>query len=124
MALLCAGLASTGCASMSSPKSLWPFGKKASESTAPSTGFASSLSNAGKGVVGQFQSMGTAVKSAAGKAKTAVIAPFATTEKSDDPTSLSNMPSSIGPEVFVANGQLSKKQGNLTKALDNYTSGL
>ncbi len=124
MALLCAGLASTGCASMSSPKSLWPFGKKASESTAPSTGFASSLSNAGKGVVGQFQSMGTAVKSAAGKAKTAVIAPFATTEKSDDPTSLSNMPSSIGPEVFVANGQLSETQGNFTKALDNYTKAL
>lgn len=109
---------------MSAPKSLWPFGKNANTTEASSPGIASSLTGAGKGMVGQFQSMGTAVKSAAGKAKTAVITPFATTEKSDDPTSLSNMPSSIGPEVFVANGQLSETQGNFTKALDNYTKAL
>jgi Flp pilus assembly protein TadD len=121
--LLCAGLAASGCASVNAPKSLWPFGKTDNESAAPTTGLASSVTGAGKGMVGQFQSMGTAVKSAAGKAKTAVISPFATTEKSDDPTSLTNMPS-IGPEVFVANGQLSEAQGNFTKALDNYTKAL
>ncbi len=123
--LLGTGLACTGCAKMSSPRSLWPFAKKAdATAAAPEAGFGSSLTNARKGMVGQFQSMGTAVKSAAGKAKTAVISPFASTEKSDDPTSLSNMPSSIGPEVFVANGQLNETQGNFAKALDNYTKAL
>lgn len=108
------------------PTSLWPFGKNAetASTTGSSGSFASTVTGAGKGMVGQFQSMGTAVKSAAGKAKTAVIAPFSTTEKSDDPTSLANMPGSIGPEVFVANGQLSEAQGNFTKALDSYTKAL
>ncbi len=122
--LACASLTAPGCASMN-PKSMWPFGKDASTAaTTPSqgTGLASTLSGAGKSVVGQFQSMGTAVKSAAGKAKTAVTSPFAA--NSDDPTSLSNMPSSVGPEVWVANGQLNETKGDYTKALDNYTKAL
>lgn len=123
--LICASLTAPGCASVSS-KSMWPFNKDATAATTPaqSPGFASTISGAGKSVVGQFQTMGTAVKSAAGKAKTAVIAPFSTAASSDDPTSLANMPSSIGPEVWVANGQLSETQGNYTKALDNYTKAL
>ncbi len=114
--------ASTGCASMNTT-SMWPWSKSATTAT-PSTGFAEKLSGAGKSVVGQFQSMGTAVKSAAGKAKSAVTAPFTGTSKSDDPTSLTNMPSSIGPEVWVANGQLNETKGEFNKALDNYTKAL
>jgi tetratricopeptide (TPR) repeat protein len=105
---------------------MWPFAKDAASASTPSqsAGFASTITGAGKSVKGQFQSMGTAVKSAAGKAKTAVIAPFSTAPKSDDPTSLANMPTSLGPEVWVANGQLAETQGNYTKALDNYTKAL
>jgi Flp pilus assembly protein TadD len=120
MLALAIGLSTTGCASMT-PKTLWPFGK--SDAGAQSSNLATTLSGAGKSVVGQFQSMGTAVKSAAGKAKTAVIAPFSSTVKSDDPTSLSSK-ATIGPEVWVANGQLNETRGEFTKALDNYTKAL
>lgn len=118
--LLAVSLSSTGCASMSG-KSLWPFAK--ADATGQTSSFASTLSGAGKSVVGQFQSMGTAVKSAAGKAKTAVTAPFSSTAKSDDPTSLTSK-ATIGPEVWVANGQLNETRGEFTKALDNYTKAL
>lgn len=76
--------------------------------------------------MGQIQSMGTVVKSAAGKAKSAVVSTFSTTPSGDpdDPTSLASMPSSVAPEVWVANGQLCETQGNYTKALDNYTKAL
>ena len=126
LVLACASLSASGCAT-TSPKSMWPFGKDtaaAASSPSQSSGIASTLSGAGKSVVGQFQSMGTAVKSAAGKAKTAVISPFSTASNSDDPTSLANMPSSVGPEVWVANGQLNETKGDYTKALDNYTKAL
>jgi Tfp pilus assembly protein PilF len=114
-----------GCAGFSQ-KSVWPFAKDTASASKPAgaSGFASTITGAGKSVAGQFQSMGTAVKSAAGKAKTAVIAPFSTAAKSDDPTSLTNMPTSLGPEVWVANGQLAETQSNYTKALDNYTKAL
>ena len=120
-----ASITAPGCAGFSQ-KSMWPFAKGATSasSPSPSAGFASTITGAGKSVAGQFQSMGTAVKSAAGKAKTAVIAPFSTAAKSDDPTSLANMPTSLGPEVWVANGQLAETQGNYTKAFDNYTKAL
>ena len=123
--LACLSLTTSGCAGFSQ-KSMWPFAKDAASASTPSksSGFASTITGAGKSVAGQFQSMGTAVKSAAGKAKTAVIAPFSTAAKSDDPTSLANMPTSLGPEVWVANGQLAETQANYTKALDNYTKAL
>ena len=123
--LLLATVSTPGCAGFSQ-KSVWPFSKDTASASKPAgaSGFASTITGAGKSVAGQFQSMGTAVKSAAGKAKTAVIAPFSTAAKSDDPTSLSNMPTSLGPEVWVANGQLAETQGNYTKALDNYTKAL
>jgi Tfp pilus assembly protein PilF len=123
--IVLAAATTPGCAGFSQ-KSVWPFSKDTASATKPAgtSGFASTITGAGKSVAGQFQSMGTAVKSAAGKAKTAVIAPFSTAAKSDDPTSLSNMPTSLGPEVWVANGQLAETQGNYTKALDNYTKAL
>lgn len=123
--LACASLTAPGCAGFSQ-KSMWPFPKGTANASTPSQtgGFSSTITGAGKSVAGQFQSMGTAVKSAAGKAKTAVIAPFSTTAKSNDPTSLANMPTSLGPEVWVANGQSAETQGNYTKAFDNYTKAL
>ncbi len=34
------------------------------------------------------------------------------------------MPTSVGPEVWVANGQLNETKGDYAKALDNYTKAL
>lgn len=94
---------------------------------APETsgGFTSKLSNTTKGISGQFKSMGTAVSNAYSKTKNAVTAPFTSNKNaSSDPTSLSNMPSNLGPEIWVTNGQLYESQGNFAKALDNYTKAL
>lgn len=88
-------------------------------------GFAATLSSTTKGLTGQFKSMGSAMTSAYSKTKEAVSHRF-NSSQSDDPTSLANMPpeGSLGPEIWVTNGQLYEAQGNFTKALDNYTKAL
>lgn len=116
---LSALVASTGCASMKSP-----FGNKDLSGTPKESRFAS-VANAGSGITGQFKSMGTAVSSAMGKAKNAVTSTFTTSsEEAASETSLANMPSKLGPEIWVTNGQLYETQGNYAKALDNYTKAL
>lgn len=118
------GLSITGCKSAGMPS--W-FSKDplASNQSLTENSFATSLSNTGKGITNQFKTMGSAVSSAVGKAKDAVTAPFVqqNTDESD-PLSLNNMPGDLGPEIWVANGQLYEAQGNFVKALDNYTKAL
>ncbi len=111
---------SDGCASMKSPMGMFSRTPGSSEGT----GFATSLSNAGKGIGGQVKSMGTTVSSAMGKAKDMVIAPFASTPETNDPTSLANMPTNLGPEIWVTQGQLYETQGKHEKALENYNKAL
>lgn len=116
-----------GCASMQSPAS-W-FSKKSADSamtgTSSSSGsFASSLSSAGQGISGQFKTMGTTVASAMGKAKNMVTAPFTPQADNSDPTSLANMPSNLGAEIWVTNGQLYESQGKYSKAQENYAKAL
>lgn len=113
--------ASTGCASMKSPTTWF---SKAPATAAPTTSMASSLSSTGSGISGQFKSMGTAVSSAVGKAKSAVTSTFTSRPEESDPTSLANMPTNLGPEIWVTNGQLFESQGQFAKALDNYTKAL
>jgi tetratricopeptide (TPR) repeat protein len=64
--------------------------------------------------------------SAVGKAKTAVVSKFS--PKGDgtiDPqTSLADMPTSLGPEIWVTNGQVFEMQGKHAAAMDNYTKAL
>lgn len=114
-----------GCATMKPPTE-W-FGKKdtiaASTPGVPDSSMASSLSSAGQGISGQFKSMGTAVSSAMGKAKNAVTSTF-TQDASDDATSLASLPTSLGPEVWVANGQIFEARNDYPKALDNYSKAL
>ncbi len=107
--------ASSGCASMKSPTS-W-FSGGASKSAA-------SLSSTGQGVGGQVKSMGSTVSSAMGKAKNFVMTPFGNSNDSSDPTSLSNMPTSLGPEIWITNGQLYETQGKQAKAMENYVKAL
>lgn len=117
----------SGCASVSgpggwSPKSWFSAGN--SGQAANNAGMASKLSSTGQGVTGQVKSMGTTMSTAMGKAKDMVIAPFATTPNNADPTSLSNMPSNLGPEIWVTNGQLYETQGKFAKAAENYQKAL
>ncbi|WP_197356742.1 tetratricopeptide repeat protein [Aureliella helgolandensis] len=107
-----------------------PFGWSKSDpadamvSSSPTASFASSVTNTGKGIAGQFKTMGTVVSSAATKAKNVVTSSFTTPSGEVDETSLSNMPTNLGPEIWVTQGQLYESQGNFAKALDNYTKAL
>lgn len=115
--------AAPGCATMKSPGE-W-FTKDASAASIPTDGgFTQSLANTGKGITGQFKSMGTAMTSAVGKAKNAVTNTFTARPTDEDPTSLATMPQNLGPEIWVANGQLFETQNNYAKAMDNYTKAL
>lgn len=111
-----------GCASMKSPTD-W-FAKEPAAQTTPDASLTSSISSTSKGIAGQFKTMGTAVSSAMGKAKNAVTATFTTEAEGGDATSLASLPDNLGPEVWVANGQLFEAQNNFPKALDNYTKAL
>lgn len=100
-----------------------PFSKHSLASTPKESTFAAAAGTGG-GISGQFKSMGTVVSSAVGKAKNAVTSTFTTNPDNDDPTSLTNMPTNLGPEIWVTNGHVYETQGNIPKALDNYTKAL
>ncbi|MFO0941850.1 MAG: tetratricopeptide repeat protein [Pirellulales bacterium] len=115
---------SVGCASMKPTN--W-FSK--SSSASPSSGsWTESVAGAGKGIGDSFKTMGSTMTSAVGKAKNAVVSTFSGTgtDKLDPATSLADMPSknSLGPEIWVTNGQVFEMKGDYNKALDNYTKAL
>ncbi len=114
---------SSGCASMKSPADWFAKDPMAADVSSPKT-FATSIGETGKGISGQFKSMGSAVSSAMGKAKNAVTSTFTAGPTNDDPTSLANMPTNLGPEIWVTQGQHFETRGNFAKALDNYTKAL
>jgi Tfp pilus assembly protein PilF len=74
--------------------------------------------------------MGATAKSALGKTTNAVAGVFSRNDDAEDggastdPLSLSNKPKSVGPEVFVANGQLWESTGDYGKAMESYTKAL
>jgi tetratricopeptide (TPR) repeat protein len=110
--------------------SIWPtktLDSTASSATAAGAGVTGTLASTTKAVKGQFASMGTAVSSAYGKAKTAITSPFGAAESSSSdattPTASGAKPT-IGPELYVMNGQLHESQGNYTKAIDSYSKAL
>ena len=112
----------SGCAGFSGPRN-WFSGDK-SVQAAKEGGLTSKLGSTGQGVTGQVKSMGTTMSTAMVKAKDMVIAPFASTPNNSDPTSLSHMPSNLGPEIWITNGQLYESQGKFTKAAENYQKAL
>ena len=119
----------TGCTSTpGSRPSIWPTrtaGSPTSLSSGAGNGVSGTLASTAQTVKGQFSSMGTAVSSAYGKAKTAVTSPFSGTTESGavDATALNNKPS-MDPELQVMKGQLNEQQGNYAKALDSYSKAL
>lgn len=119
LSLLAMSLLTFGCVSNGARPSIWP-------TTAGKSGIGDTFSSTAKGVKGQFSSMGTAVTSAYGKAKTSLTSAFSAqpaATDSSDPTSLTK-PSSLKPEIFVAQGQLYESSGQHAKALDNYSKAL
>lgn len=137
-------LACTGCASGGGPSlaSLNPFGKPSSTAAtatledAPSPGISEAVASTAQGARGQVSSMSAAVKSAYSKTTGGIAGLFNGKDgdesvdeagnaiASDDPLSLKNKPDSIGPEVYVANGQLWETSGNLDNAMEKYAKAL
>ena len=120
--LICGVLAvnATGCASRGmSLASLNPF--KKADPTQPDTSLASNTSKAAS-------SAADATKNAFSKTGERIAGMFGGDKKSDipadDPLSLQNKPEKVGPEVFVANGQLWELTGNTTKAMEDYAKAL
>ena len=105
--------------------SIWPTRTAGASPTNAmgAAGVTGSIASTTQVVKGQFSSMGSAVSSAYGKAKTAISAPFGGTSETGDPTNLGTKPS-VGPELYVMNGALHENQGNYTKALDSYSKAL
>ena len=116
-------LASTGCSSSGfSMASVNPFSK-----SNPAVGTASGITES---IASSTKSIGGSAKSAFVKTSDAVAGVFRRGEPSPeegaapDPLSLSNKPAKVGPEVFVANGQLWESTGENGKAMESYVKAL
>jgi len=140
LASLLAGTAvmATGCSSGGmSLASMNPFSNPATPTASPTqpsgvtATLASAASGAGKQVSTVGNSVGNTAKRAWQKTSSAVAGVFKadsgegeTEVDTTDPLSLTNKPAHIGPEVFVANGQLWESTGDYGKAMESYTKAL
>lgn len=123
------GLSTLGCSTTSVSKSSWfPWISSAPKADAmgATTG---SLSDTSRGITGQWNSMSAAAGSAFQKTKSAVTGVFNTSAppndtKKNDPTLLSSKVESIGPEVYIAYGQVCEGAGKFVDAMDNYEKAL
>ncbi len=127
------GVFFTGCTTSGfSVASVNPFAKSPA-AVAPGVGVQTSLSDSiastASGSTNQIRSLGTTARSALTKTKDAVTGVFAAKESNpeavaNDPLSLANKPTNIGPEVYVAQGQLWESTGDFGKAMESYSLAL
>jgi tetratricopeptide (TPR) repeat protein len=116
-----------GCSSTPGARpSIWPTKTIDASATGAATGVTGTIASTSKAVKGQFASMGTAVSSAYGKAKTAITSPFSASDSPTDPAiaATPGAKPTIGPELYVMNGQLHESQGNYAKAIDSFSKAL
>jgi Flp pilus assembly protein TadD len=131
-----AALMTTGCtAGGMSLASLNPFSKASDPvaATPPaSSTMTGKLAAMRQTATGQVSSVGMATKSAFTKTKNGITGIFgkkSTTDAegnpiaADDPTRL-DTPANVGPDVFVAQGQLWETTGDFQKAMQSYTKAL
>lgn len=125
------GLASVGCSTTSGAKSSWlPWSTSAAPKADALGATTNNISDTSRGIVGQWNTMTSAAGSAFSKTKSAVTGVFtgtpAATAESDkqDPTALSTKVESIGPEVYVAYGQVCEGTGKFGDAMENYEKAL
>ncbi len=142
-ALLCFVAGTTGCSTGTGGlASLNPFSKSVPEATEVITDPAETkapnpLANLAQGTRAQASSMGMAVKGAYGKTKDGIVGLFNSDKATssvdaetgeqipeNDPLRLDNKPSSVQPEILVANGQLWEASGNLDRAKENYSKAI
>lgn len=123
---------SVGCSNGMSLSSMNPFNKTAA-TVAPQPSEPSAVASAATSAKNQLASFGTSTKAAVSKTTSSVTNLFAKKDadsaaaedaKKTDPTSLSNMPGAVSPEIFVKNGQLWESTGNIEKAMANYSQAL
>ena len=128
---------STGCATSNfSIASLNPFSKASAPvaSTPATTTGTGRLAAMRQTATGQMNSVGMATKSAFTKTKNGITGMFggastSTTDSAgntitaDDPTRLDTA-ATVGPDVFVAQGQLWETTGDFQKAMQSYTRAL
>lgn len=139
LAALIAG--TTGCSSTGSIAGVNPFLARSAPADGVSaqlsdedsvadgqSGWLSPIQKVADGARGQVGSMSLVVQSAYGKAKSAVSGAFTSEEGAEtgqtDALSLANVPTDLGPEVYVANGQLWETNGDFNKALEQYGRAL
>ena len=127
------GVFFTGCTTSGfSVASMNPFAKSpaaAQPGVGVQTSFSDSIASTASGSTNQIRSLGTTARSALTKTKDAVKGVFAAKESSletatNDPLSLANKPTNIGPEVYVAQGQLWESTGDFEKAMESYSLAL
>lgn len=107
--------------------SIWPTKTIDASATGAGTGVTGTIVSTSKAVKGQFASMGTAVSSAYGKAKTVITSPFGASDSPSSDPAIAATPGAkptIGPELYVMNGQLHESQGNYAKAIDSFSKAL
>lgn len=102
---------------------------------ADAPGVTSGITRFAQGTRNQASSVGMAVKSAYDKSVNSVAGVLGSKASAtdvetgqaiaaEDPLLLGDKPTNVGPEVFVANGQLWESTGNFDRALDNYSKAL
>jgi len=89
-------------------------------------GATTTLSDTSRGLTGQWNSITAATSSAYQKTTGAITGIFATAKPGDpnDPTSMASKVESIGPEVYVAYGQVCETTGKFSDAMENYNKAL
>lgn len=128
IASICSG--SLGCSTSSGAKNAWlPWSSKAAPGADAMGATTQSLSDTTRGVTGQWNTMTSAAGSAWKKTTSAVTGMFSpaappSAGEKQDPTSLSTKVESIGPEVYVAYGQVCESTGKFVDAMDNYDKAL
>ncbi len=123
----------TGCSSGVFPlASVSPFDTSRPASPSATSKLSESFASTTKGARNQISTMGTSVKQVWGKTTGKVAGvfnrnrdPLANSDSlSPDPLRLDDNPRPIGPEVFVANGQMWETSRNFSKAMESYVVAL
>lgn len=131
--LLAGTISTTGCSTGGmSLASMNPFSKSSSGVGASDSAATRALVATTEGTKNVFKTVSHSTKSAFDKSSGAIAGVFGRQDASvdgevlaeDDPLSLHNKPDSIGPEVYVANGQLWESTGNFGKAIESYNKAL
>lgn len=130
-AVVSIGLASVGCSTTSGAKSWLPWSNAAAPKADAMGATTSNLSDTSRGVTGQWNTMTATASSAMSKTTSAITGMFSGTAAAataeagkQDPTALSTKVESIGPEVYVAYGQVCEGAGKFGDAMENYEKAL